>query len=148
MAAEKLEEVDIIYCEGGRLGDHPLYPGFKPESMVLKQGSVFKPGALALPCDILFERDIAVKLRDGTTIYIDVYRPPPLTTGSPKESRKVPVIINGGPFGKNGGFNRKAFDGGPFRMGVPQCSVSSLEKFEGLDPAYWCLHDYAIAHPG
>lgn len=122
--------------------NHPDYPGFKPETKILPRGSVLKEGALALPCDILYERDISVQLRDGTTIYVDLYRPP----GS--EAPQVPVIVCAGPFGKLGGFNRARFDQMPYRMGIPQCTVSSLEKFEGLDPAYWCLHGYAIAHPG
>lgn len=121
--------------------NHPDYPGFKPETKILPRGSVLKEGALALPCDILYERDISVQLRDGTTIYVDLYRPP----GS--EAPQVPVIVCAGPFGKLGGFNRARFDQMPYRMGIPQCTVSSLEKFEGLDPAYWCLHGYAIAHP-
>lgn len=148
MIAANLEKVEVIYCEGGSVQDHPDYPGFKQESKVLQRGSVHKEGALALPCDILWERDIPVKLRDGTTIYIDLYRPPVPTGGSIKDSSKVPVIVNAGPFGKNGGYNRARFDQGQFRLGVPQCTVSSLEKFEGLDPAYWCLHGYALAHPG
>lgn len=148
MTRVDLERVPTIYCNGGDVENHPNYPGFKQETKVLKQGSILKPGALALPCDILWERDIAVQLRDGTTIYIDIYRPPVAPGSSITNSQKVPVIISAGPFGKNGGFNRMAFDGLPHRMGVPQCTVSSLEKFEGPDPAYWCLHGYAIAHPG
>lgn len=142
------QKIDIIYCDGGKAEDHQEYPGFKQESKVLKQGSVLKQGALALPCDILWERDVAVQLRDGTTIYVDIYRPPLPSDQQIEASLKVPVIVSAGPFGKNGGYNRAAFDKLPFRMGVPQCTVSSLEKFEGPDPAYWCLHGYAIAHPG
>jgi uncharacterized protein len=146
MSSSKVDRPEIIYCEGGSVTNHENYPGFKQENKVLSRGSILKPGALALPCDILWERDLAIKLRDGTTIYTDIYRPPPAPAG--KQASKVPVIISSGPFGKNGGYNRAAFDAMPFRMGVPQCTVSSLEKFEGLDPAYWCLHGYAIAHPG
>jgi predicted acyl esterase len=142
MIASTSTLAELIYCDGGSVDSHPNYPGFKPESKILSRGSVLKEGALALPCDILYERDIPVKLRDDTTIYTDLYRPPGMDTP------KVPVIVNAGPFGKLGGFNRARFNEMPYRMGVPQCTVSSLEKFEGLDPAYWCLHGYAIAHPG
>jgi uncharacterized protein len=142
MMAPNHEKIEVIYRDGVPVNGHSDYPGFKRETKVLERGSVHKEGALALPCDILYERDIPVKLRDGTTIYTDIYRPPGDNVA------KVPVIVNAGPFGKLGGFNRARFDEMPYRMGVPQCTVSGLEKFEGLDPAYWCLHGYAIAHPG
>ena len=45
------------------------YPGFKQETLVLKKGSIRREGTRPLPCDILMERDVPVKLRDGVTIY-------------------------------------------------------------------------------
>jgi predicted acyl esterase len=139
---EKIGNIEIIFTtQGPTSTGHPLYPGFKQESRVLPKGSVHKEGALALPCDILWERDVAVKLRDGVTIYTDIYR-------SANAKYAFPAIIAAGPFGKNGGLNRATFDGAPWRHGVPQETVSGLEKFEGPDPAYWCHHGYAIVHPG
>ena len=136
------EELGIIFCEGGDSRNHPLYDGFKPGSEVLPQGSTHIDGGLALPCDILYERDISVKLRDGTTISVDVYRPPNAVNGT------VPAIVSAGIFGKRGGNNRDFFSKLPWRAGVPQSTVSGLEKFEALDPAYWCHHGYAIVAPG
>jgi predicted acyl esterase len=118
-----------------------LYPGFKQETKILPKGTVVKEGALALPCDILWERDVPVKLREGVTIYTDLYRPP-------NAKVQLPAIISAGPFGKNDGSNRNGFNSAPWRNGVPQCTLCSLEKFEALDPAYWCLHGYALVHPG
>jgi predicted acyl esterase len=138
---ERVGSIDVKFCQSGSSKDHKLYPGFKQEAKVLTKGTVVKEGALALPCDILWERDVAVKLRDGVTIYTDVYRPA-------NAKYAVPAIISAGPFGKNGGINRTGFNSAPWRNGVPQCTVSSLEKFEALDPAYWCLHGYALVHPG
>lgn len=143
---EKVGNIDINFCQGnlgqsGSSKNHPLYPGFKQEAKVLSKGTVLKEGALALPCDILWERDVALKLRDGVTIYTDIYRPA-------NAKYKSPAIISAGPFGKNGGVNRDGFNSSPWRNGVPQSTVSSLEKFEGLDPAYWCHHGYAMVHPG
>jgi hypothetical protein len=74
---------------------HPYFPGFQPGKEVLRKGSITREGALALPCDILKERDTAVKLRDGTNIYVDVLRPAGV-------SSKHPTIISWTPFGKNG----------------------------------------------
>jgi hypothetical protein len=45
------------------------YPGFGPGSTVLKAGTQYQEGGLPLPCDIVFDRDIALQLSDGTTIH-------------------------------------------------------------------------------
>ena len=45
------------------------YPGFKQETIVLKAGSIRREGAKPLTCDILLERDVPIKLRDGVTTY-------------------------------------------------------------------------------
>jgi predicted acyl esterase len=111
-------------------------------STVLQKASVQFEGHMPLPCDILFEYDLPIELRDGVTVYADVYRPPLAKDGT------VPAIIVAGPFGKNGGPNRHHFDRFPWRMGCPRRAVSGLEKFEGPDPAYWCFHGYAIVHTG
>jgi hypothetical protein len=41
------------------------YPGFKPGVTLLKAGTIRRKGAKVLPCDILFERDVAVKVKFG-----------------------------------------------------------------------------------
>jgi predicted acyl esterase len=51
------------------------YPGFKPSTMVLRKGSIRREGVKPLPVDMVFERDVAVKMRDGITMYTDVFRP-------------------------------------------------------------------------
>ncbi|CAG9945036.1 unnamed protein product [Clonostachys rosea f. rosea IK726] len=113
------------------------YTGFKNETITLKSGTIRREGALALTCDILFERDVAVTLRDGTTIYADIFRP----TGN----KKVPAIIAWSPYGKQiGGMS---LDDVLHRVGVPLSASSGLEKFQGPDPAYWVAQGYAILHP-
>ncbi|KAI3536383.1 hypothetical protein CSPX01_10832 [Colletotrichum filicis] len=69
------------------------YPGFKQENLTLKAGTIRRDGALTLPCDILFERDVPVTLRDGVTVYTDIFRP---TTAN----ATVPSIIAWSPYGK------------------------------------------------
>lgn len=112
------------------------------QSTILRKASMEIEGHLPLPCDILFEYDLPIKLRDGVTVYADVYRPPQGKEGT------VPAIIVAGPFGKNGGPNRYHFNKFPWRMGCPRAATSGLEKFEGPDPAYWCWNGYAIVHTG
>lgn len=106
---------------------------------ILERGTIRKPGALPLPCNIIYDKHFPVTLRDGSKIYCDAFRP--------EVSVPIPAIICGGPYGKNGGPFSDFTDQAPFRFGIPQRSVSGLEKFEGVDPAYWCFHGYAVIHP-
>jgi len=83
---------------------------------------------------IFCHQDIAVKLRDGTTIYADVFRP--------KDLVQVPAIISWSMFGKRPG---DGFDEWQI-MGVPPGTVSRMAKFESPDPGYWCRHGYAVVN--
>ncbi|KAF3025117.1 hypothetical protein E8E14_014636 [Neopestalotiopsis sp. 37M] len=133
------QDIEVEYFDKQDKGEgNRFYPGFGPGQTVLKQGSIVKEGALALPCDIIKDRDVAVELRDGTQIYVDILRP--------VGKIKYPTLITWSPFGKNGGLARMAINKAPWRRGIPLRSVSGLEVFEGPDPAYWCNHGYAIVH--
>lgn len=116
--------------------DRVRYPGFKQETLVLKAGSIRREGAKPLTCDILLERDVPVKLRDGVTIYVDVFRP--------VDGNKCPAIMAWSPYGKEVG--GQMLDDVPMRAGVPMNATSGLEKFEGPDPAYWVAHGYAVVN--
>lgn len=113
------------------------YPGFKTETLILKAGSVRREGAMPLPCDILLERDVPIRLRDGVTIYADVFRP--------VGDEACPALLVWSPYGKEIG--GQMLDDVPMRSGVPLSATSGLEKFEGPDPAYWVAHGYAIVNP-
>ncbi|MFF3442044.1 CocE/NonD family hydrolase [Streptosporangium sp. NPDC002721] len=124
----------------------PLEPGdrygvlsdFAPGTRTLPAGFRIAPPFKALPVDVVLDKDIAVTLRDGVTIYVDVFRP--------VGSEKVPVIVAWSPYGKGQGGSRSAM--GVFGLvGLDNAIVSGLEKFEGPDPAYWCAQGYAICHP-
>lgn len=114
------------------------YPGFKQENLMLKAGTIRRDGALTLPCDILFERDVPVTLRDGITVYTDIFRP---TTAN----ATVPSIIAWSPYGKEIG--GQWLDDVEGRSGVNLSSVYELQKFEGPDPAYWVCKGYSILNP-
>lgn len=113
------------------------YPGFKQETLILKAGTVRREGAMPLPCDILLERDVPIKLRDGVTIYTDVFRP--------VNEENCPAILAWSPYGKEIG--GQMLDDVPMRSGVAISATSGLEKFEGPDPAYWVAHGYAVVNP-
>lgn len=124
---------------------HPLPPArtgvltaFDPGSRVLQAGFQIAPQFRPLPVDVVFEKDVAVRLRDGVTIYVDVFRP----TGA----EKVPVIVGWSPYGKGQGTSLSVM--GVFGLvGVPNSVVSGLEKFEAADPAYWVAQGYAVCNP-
>lgn len=129
-----------------------LVPAF-PMDENSNQGhfSVFDPGTRTLPAgwrvderflplsvDIVLDKDVAITLRDGVTIYADVYRP--------AGSDKVPVIVGWSPYGKSRGnapVYVKLFE----MLGMDTSIVSGLMRFEGPDPAFWCAHGYAVCNP-
>jgi len=129
----------VMYREGLDVSNPDAhYPGFEPGRTIIKAGTVVKEGAPAVTQDLIFDRDVAVQLRDGTTIYTDVYRPA-------DAKGPLPAIIGWSPYGKRDGFI--TFDNFPFRAGVPQRLISELDKFEGTDPNWWCPWGYVIVSP-
>lgn len=113
------------------------YTGFKSEKILLKKGSIRLKGYMPLKCDIILERDVPIKLRDGVTIYTDIFRP--------NDDVQHPAIMAMSPYGKEIG--SQWLDDTPNHAGVPMNATSGLQKFEGPDPAYWCDHGYAIINP-
>ena len=82
-------------------------------------------------------QDRPVKMRDGVTIYADIYIP-----ASAKKD-PVPLIISWSFFGKQPWHQPAQI----FRpMGVPTGTVSNVCKFESSDPLYWCYQGYAVAN--
>jgi predicted acyl esterase len=94
--------------------------------------SGFAPG-MTVEDGIIYERDVAMKMRDGVTIYTDIYRP--------EGASNIPAIIGWSPYGKRAGYL-----GNPV-PGVPAGTTSPGAKFEGPDPAYWCRYGYAVVNP-
>ena len=115
-----------------------LLTAFDPGVRTLEAGYQAAPQFRPLPVDIVFEKDVAVPLRDGTTIYVDVFRP--------ADMDNVPVIVAWSPYGKGQGTSMSVM--GVFGLvGLDNGIVSGLEKFEGPDPAYWCEQGYAVCNP-
>ncbi len=79
-------------------------------------------------------QDVPVKMRDGITIYADIYKP--------VGEEKVPLIVSWSFYGK------RPFEGQSEWqiMGVPPHTVSNMSKFESPDPGYWCRRGYAVAN--
>lgn len=125
-AGRKREIVDgVVHVPLKPTTDTPL-----PASEVLRAGSVMKKGGIPLPTDIQVDRDVAVKMRDGISLYADVFRP---TGGEP-----APALIVWSPYGK-----RKTYS---HLVKAPGVKLSGLQKFEGPDPAFWVARGYAVVN--
>ncbi len=110
---------------------------FEPGTRTLEAGFRIAPQFKPLPVDTVFDKDVAMQLRDGTTIHVDVFRP--------VGTEPVPVIVAWSPYGKAQGTSLSVM--GVFGLvGLPNSTVSGLEKFEAPDPAYWVEHGYAICN--
>ncbi|WP_238367694.1 CocE/NonD family hydrolase [Mesobacterium pallidum] len=133
---------NFIYAKQPSLPDdisrHGLFSGFKPSTVFLPKGFRVSETCAPLTVDIIYEKDVAVTLRDGTTIYTDVLRP--------VTEEKVPVIVAWSPYGKSRG-NAPQYDDLFGLLGIGTSHLSGLQKFEGPDPAWWCARGYAICHP-
>lgn len=85
---------------------------------------------------MIIERDVAVKLRDGVTIHVDVFRP--------ESAERAAPIIGWGPYGKHGHTRYAVIFP---NSGVDQSAQSDYTAFEALDPAWWVPKGYAIINP-
>ncbi|TIA08481.1 alpha/beta-hydrolase [Aureobasidium pullulans] len=121
------------------IGDNG-YQGFNSRKETLPQGWKFREDARPLSEDMIVEHDVAVKVRDGCTLYCDIFRP----VGS-DGAEKVPAIVAWSPFGKkhNGIEMMSKVKWG---CGVPKGALSGLERFEGPDPAEYCPRGFAIVN--
>jgi len=82
---------------------------------------------------MLIERDVAVAVAPGETIYIDVYRPDTQIPAAP--------LIAWSPYGKH---NPAPIGILYPRSGVRPEHTSEITTFEAPDPVYWVPHGYAI----
>lgn len=120
---------DVIWRKSNSPDDPSSgYPGFAP-------GSRVEDG-------MRIERDVAVKMRDGVTIYTDVYRP--------DGAENVPAIIAWSPYGKQPGKGPREPRGVGLtpegdKWGLVQ--ISRYTKAEGPDPVWWTKRGYAVINP-
>ena len=135
----KGKEIDVLYRKGvpgltREEMDAARAQGITPSNF--KYAAKLDPGMNEEEDGIIRMRDLPVLMRDGTTLYTDVYY-------HKDTPWPMPLIVCWSPFGKkpaDGAENWKL-------MGVPPHTVSKLAKFESADPAYWCHYGYAVANP-
>jgi len=85
---------------------------------------------------LLIDRNIAVTMRDGVRILVDLYRPADAPDGP------LPVLLGWSPYGKHG-MSDTLF---PPHSGVEAGWMSRFTAFEAADPAYWCAQGYAVCN--
>lgn len=112
------------------------YNGLNEASTVLEKGHRRTPECRALPIDMIWDRDIPLKMRDGVSIRADIFRPKNIT-------EKIPALMAWSPYGKTGA-GVISLDMIPHRAGVPKSKLSGYEKWEAPDPAEWCPRGYAV----
>lgn len=115
------EGLDLSKLEGIASTAHGFCAKFNQRTYVNEDG-------------ILCEQDVPVVLRDGTTIYTDIYRPEGATN--------IPCIVSWSYYGKRPGDGMSEWQ----VMGVPPGTISTMSKFESSDPGYWCRQGYAVAN--
>lgn len=112
-------QVDDMLFTDSKNPDHLGYPGLHPAS--------------ELHGGVRVDRDVAVPMRDGTRIYVDVYRPELATD--------APVLIAYGPYGKHGDFPPILAAGAEIEPPLPPAT-----PFEAPVPGYWVNHGYAVIY--
>ena len=122
---DKLEPTqDYTYCFRAPLR-HPSATGSRPPEY-----------RRTVDMGMIIERDVAVTLSDGVTMYVDIYRP--------ENGRPAAPIIGWQPYGKHG--HTRYSETFP-NAGVDQEALSHYTAFEMLDPAWWVPQGYAIINP-
>ncbi|KRF68277.1 acyl esterase [Bacillus sp. Soil768D1] len=84
--------------------------------------------------EMIMEKDVPIKMRDGVTIYVNVFRP--------NKPGKFPVVMSMDPYNKDG---LPPYD--TFRQVWPTVGtiVTSLfAPFESPDPGFWVPNDYIL----
>ncbi|KAJ4996569.1 hypothetical protein K4K48_008328 [Colletotrichum sp. SAR 10_66] len=106
---------------------HNWWTEFKPSTQILPQGWVREPGRRHLKEDMIWEKDVAIPLRDGVKIRADIFRPAKL------EGQKLPALLPWSPYGKTGSgdFYRESI----CRGGIPNFKFWDLlmQEFNGLN---------------
>lgn len=119
--AQTINGIDMDVMVPGLSLDKKGYPGFNPRRE-LKDG-------------LCIDYDVALTLRDGVTIYTDVYRPEGV-------EGPLPAIVLWSAYGKHFRWVSKVREA--FTQGA---SVSDYAPIEAPDPLTWCPAGYAIVVP-
>lgn len=97
------------------------------------------------PGSVVIDNNVAVTVRDGTVLRVNVYRPP--------GDGPFPVLLCAHPYGKDNLPRRRRFGRGhtiPFQYRVlrqtARVRFSSLTSWEAPDPAWWTGHGFVVVN--
>lgn len=90
-----IDGIEVIFKDTNR-DFSKRWKQFGPCREILSKGWRKAEGRRALDEDLIFDRDIAITLRDGATIWADVFRP------LSSNKQPVPAILSWSPYGKQG----------------------------------------------
>ncbi|CEL03654.1 hypothetical protein ASPCAL04804 [Aspergillus calidoustus] len=129
--------IEVIFTPTNQ-GYHHYWTEFKPSKITLPKGWQREPGRRALREAIIWEKDVAISMRDGTVLRGDVFRP------ADKDGVPLPALLPWSPYGKTGSGHHQTTS---FTyLGVRHEHLSGLEKFEAPDPAEWCPRGYVVVN--
>lgn len=112
------------------------WPELKTETKLLPKDYQVSDEYRPTICDIKLRKDVPVKMRDGVTIYVDLYMPA-------DDGKNYPVILAWTPYGKidppnNYGLYKD-------RALMKQKYSTGLDTFEGPEPDFWISNGYVVA---
>ncbi len=94
--------IEVIFKEANRDFGH-RWRQFGPFKEVLHKGWQKAEGRRAIQQDLILETDVRITLRDGATIWADVFRP------VSSDNQPVPAILAWSPYGKQGNGESSSF---------------------------------------
>ena len=112
------EEYDVIYRHSVPLKDLNTIPGGWGYYSPMNQRTYERDG-------IICEQDVAIPLRDGVTVYADIYRP--------ADMKNIPCIMAWSIYGKRPHDMPRTWA----TYGVTLEAISDRTKFEGPGPSSW-----------
>jgi predicted acyl esterase len=84
---------------------------------------------------MIFEKDVAVRVRDGTVLYVNVFRP--------AHDGRYPVVVSFDVYGKDTIHVAAQMPaGGPYTLG--QYAASLYTAWEAPDPGFWVPNGYVV----
>ena len=83
---------------------------------------------------MIMEKDVTVRMKDGTDIYINIYRP--------DKSGTFPVVISADTYGKDN--KPKITNLGPLWPTLGNIATSRFTPEESPDPGFWVPNDYIV----